>query len=108
MFLTTVSAPVVLLTWINVPNGGSEALLMTRSSPSRGSYASSSARVGSPAFVVTSLTVVGGLVLRSKVSTRLGASVTKSQGNAATTPLGPAQSLAPAAGTHAVNPANGP
>src|SRR5438876_1589477 len=107
IFFTTVRAPVVLLTWIKVPNGGSEALLITRSSPSLGSYASSSARVFSPVFVKTSLTVVGGLVLRSKVSTRLGASVTKSQGYAATTPLGPAQSFAPAAGEHGTNPANG-
>src|SRR6267378_6486515 len=107
MFFRTVRTPVVLLTWIKVPNGGSEALLITSSSPSLGSYASSSARVLSPAFVKTSLTVVGGLVLRSKVSTRLGASVTKSQGNAATTPLGPAQSFAPAGGEHGVNPANG-
>src|SRR5947209_19986740 len=98
MVVTILRAPVALLTLISVPNGGSEALLITRSSPSRGSYASSSARVFSPAFVKTSLTVVGGLVLRSKESTRLGASVTKSQGNAPTTPLGPAQSLAPAGG----------
>src|SRR5437016_12741130 len=108
MFVTTVRAPFALLTLIKVPNGGSEALLITRSNPSFGSYASSSARVFSPAFVKTSLTVVGGLVRRSKVSTRLGASVTKSQGNAATTPLGPAQSLAPAGGEHGTNPANGP
>src|SRR6266851_9375248 len=107
MFFTTVRTPVALLTLIKVPNGGSDALLITRSSPSLGSYASSSARVFSPAFVKTSLTVLGGLVLRSKVSTRLGASVTKSQGNAATTPLGPAQSLAPAGGTHAADPGNG-
>src|SRR5437879_1951652 len=108
MFFTTARAPVALLTWIKVPNGGSDALLITRSNPSFGSYASSSARVFSPAFVKTSLTVVGGLVRRSKVSTRLGASVTKSQGNAATTPLGPAQSLAPAAGEQGTNPANAP
>src|SRR5437870_106729 len=107
MVFTTVRAAVALLTWINVPNGGSEALLITRSSPSLGSYASSSARVFSPTFVKTSLTVVGGLVRRSNESTRLGASVTKSQGNAPTTPLGPAQSLAPAAGEHGTNPANG-
>src|SRR3981081_4466630 len=62
-------------------NGGVGALLIARISPSFGSYASSSVRVGSPAQVVTSLTVVGGLVLRSKVSTRLGAAVTKSHGN---------------------------
>src|SRR5882672_10011462 len=103
-----VRTPVALLTEIKVPNGGVEALLITRSSPSCGSYASSSARVGSPVFVMTSLTVVGGLVLRSKASTRLLASVTKSQGNAPTTPLGPAQSLAPALGSaHGTNPANG-
>src|SRR6267142_2525659 len=64
--------------------------------------------LSAPVVVKTSLTVVGGLVRRSKVSTRLGASVTKSQGNAATTPLGPAQSLAPAAGEHGTNPANAP
>src|SRR2546426_12692215 len=97
MFFTTVRAPVVLLTWTKVPNGGSEALLITRSNPSLGSYASSSARVFSPVFVKTSLTVVGGLVLRSNVITRLWASVTKSQWYAAATPLGPAQSFAPAA-----------
>src|SRR5205085_11007116 len=94
------------LTLTRVPKGGVAALLIARISPSPGSYASSSARVGSPAFVVTSLTVRGGLSLRSKLSTRLGASVTKSHGNAATTPLGPAQSLAPAGGEQGVNPAN--
>src|SRR5262249_37702371 len=49
-------------------------------------------------------------VTKLKQSKRLGASVTKSQGkgaSAVTTPLGPAQSLAPAAGTHGVKPANG-
>src|SRR2546425_13279416 len=97
MVVTILRAPVALLTLISVPNGGSDALLIARISPSRGSYASSSARVFSPVFVKTSLTVVGGLVLRSNVSTRLGASVTKSQGYAATTPLGPAQSFARAA-----------
>src|SRR5712692_2338024 len=106
MFFTTVRTPVALLTLIKVPNGGSDALLITRSSPSLGSYASSSARVFSPTFVKTSLTVKP--VLRSRLSTRLGASVTKSQGNAPTTPLGPAQSLAPAGGEHGTNPANGP
>src|SRR4051812_15299695 len=101
----TVRAPVALSTLIKVPNGGLEALLITRSSPGPEAYASSSARVGSPACVVASLTVWP--VLRSIVITRLGASVTKSQGNAATTPLGPAQSFAPAGGAHGVNPANG-
>src|SRR5436309_6050043 len=107
MFVTTVRAPFALLTLITVPNGGSEALLITRSSPSFGSYASSSARVFSPALVKTSLTVVGGLVLRSTVSTRLGASGTNRKGNAPTTPLGPAQSLGPPAARHGPNPANG-
>src|SRR6516164_9889696 len=108
MFVPQVSTPVIWLTVIRVPNGGLAALLIARISPSFGSQASSSARVGSPAFVVHSLTVVGGLVLRSKLSTRLGASVTNSHGKAATTPLGPAQSFAPAGCiAHGVNPANG-
>src|SRR5438876_4191081 len=105
-FFTTVRAPVVLLTWTKVPNGGSEALLITRSSPSLGSYASSSARVLSPVFVKTSLTVVGGLVLRSKVSTGLGASVTERQGYAGTTPLGLAKSVASAAVVDGSEPAD--
>src|SRR5438034_9230444 len=46
-------------------------------------------------------------VLRSIVTTRLPASVTKSQGKVAMTPLGPAQSFAPAGGEHGRNPRNG-
>src|SRR4030095_12634582 len=95
----TVRAPVFLLTLMSVANGGCPGnwtLLMTRSSPSSGAYASSFARVGSPALATTSATVSP--VLRSIVTTRLPASVTKSQGNAATTPLGPAQSFAPGEG----------
>src|SRR5207248_10266945 len=104
MRLPTVSLPVFLLTLINVPKGGSSALLMTSSVPCCGSYASSSARLGSPGLVVTSPTLVGGLVLRSNDTTRLPPSVTNSQGKAATTPFGPAQSFAPAGGEHGVKP----
>ena len=104
-------AQVDLLTLINVEYGGEAALFVARISPSAGSYASSSVRVGSVGFVRISLTVFGGLKVVSKHSKRLGASVTNSHGwgdGAVVTPLGPAQSLAPAGGTQGVNPANGP
>src|SRR5262249_5145197 len=96
---------------IRVPYGGGGALLIARMSPSAGSYASSSARVGSVSLVRTSLTVFGGVKLGSKNNKRRGAAVIKSPskgGGAVVTPLGPAQSFAPAGGTHGVNPANGP
>src|SRR6516164_4784350 len=103
MFFTTARAPVVS-TLIKVPKGGVEALLIARISPSLGSKASSSARVGSPAKVVTSPTVRGGFFVRSKLRTRAGASVTKRNGKAATTPLGPAVAVEKAGGEI---PANG-
>src|SRR5215472_864443 len=66
-----VSLQVALSTLIRVPYGGEAALLIARMSPSAGSYASSSARVGSVSLVWTSLTVLGGVKLLSKHSTRL-------------------------------------
>src|SRR5215469_11259585 len=107
----TVSAPVVLSTLIKVPNGTVSALFIARMIPSFGSYASSSARLGSPVFVWTSPTVLP--FLRSIVTTRLLPSVTKSHGNAATTPLGPTQlppGLPPGLAAQSAadtNPANG-
>src|SRR5215467_9395216 len=92
---------------MNVPNGGVAALLIARISESFGSTASSSARVGSVGSVLTLLTRVK--VALSKETTRLGASVTKRQCSEVATPLGPAQSLAPAGWmAHGVNPANPP
>src|SRR6266568_2643611 len=93
MAVWTVRPPVFFSTLMKVPDGGVAALLITSRRP--WSSASSSAGL-SPTLVVTALTVLGGLDLRSKVSTRLGASVTNNHGKAATTPLGPEQSLAPA------------
>src|SRR5215813_9137606 len=109
MVFRRVRPQVDLLTFMKVPDGGEAALLIARMSPSCGSYTSSSARVGSPGRVDTSLTVWP--VMKLMHSRRLGASVTNSQGKGASavvTPLGPAQSLAPGeGGTHALNPANG-
>src|SRR5215468_336412 len=108
MVFRRVRPQVNLLTFMKVPDGGEAALLIARMSPSCGSYTSSSARVGSPGRVDTSLIVWP--VMKLMHSRRLGASVTNSQGNGASavvTPLGPEQSLAPAGGTHALNPANG-
>src|SRR5262249_60683293 len=108
MVFRTVRPQVDLSTCMKVPDGGDAALLIARMSPSCGSYTSSSARVGSPGRVDTSLIVWP--VMKLMHSRRLGASVTNSQGNGASavvTPLGPEQSLAPAGGTHALNPANG-
>src|SRR5262249_11110378 len=95
IFVWTVSAPVVLLTLIKVPNGIGSALFIARMIPSFGSYASSSARLGSPVFVWTSPTVLP--FLTSIVTTRLLPSVTKSHGKWATTPLGQTQLPPPAA-----------
>src|SRR5712691_6382267 len=97
---------VVLSNVMNVPNGGLEALLIAKISESLGSTANSSARVGSVGSVWTLLTSVK--VALSKETTRLGASVTKRQLAEVATPLGPAQSFAPAGGEHGVNPANPP
>src|SRR5215471_15881253 len=109
MVFRTVRPQVDLSTCMKVPDGGEAALLIARMSPSCGSYTSSSARVGSPGRVDTSLIVWP--VMKLMHSRRLGASVTNSQGKGASavvTPLGPAQSLAPGeGGTHALNPANG-
>src|SRR5262249_33239119 len=93
MRVPTVSCPVCLFTLMRVAKGGESALFTTRSTPSLGSYASSSARRLSAPPVETSLTWVGGFVLRSKETTRLLASVTKSQRPEATTPFGPDLSL---------------
>src|SRR5262249_61427030 len=90
-----------------VPNGGSAALLIARISESLGSTANSCGRGGSFGSVLTLLTSVRVALL--KETTRLGASVTKRQFAEVATPLGPAQSLAPAGWTaHAVNPRNPP
>jgi hypothetical protein len=91
-----VSVQVVGSKVTNVPNGGSAALLIARISESLGSTAYSSARVGSFGSVLTLLTSVR--VALVKETTRLGASVTKRQFAEIATPLGPAQSLAPAGG----------
>src|SRR5260370_17792600 len=95
---TTARAPVALLTLINVAKGGVSALLTANSSPSLGSYAIASARRPGAPPVDTSPTVLP--LRRSIVTTRLLASLTKSHGNAATTPLGPEVALVP------VNPLN--
>src|SRR5262249_22127091 len=108
MVFRRVRLQVDLLTLMKVPDGGEAALLIARMSPSCGSYTSSSARVGSPGRVDTSLTVWP--VMKLMHSRRLGASVTNSQGKGASavvTPLGPAQSLAPAGGTHRGKPPDG-
>src|SRR5439155_15107052 len=98
---------VVASNLMSVPNGdGLEALLIARISASLGSTANSSARVGSVGSVWTLLTSLK--VVISNETTRLGASVTNRQCPAVATPLGPAQSFAPAGGEHDVNPANPP
>src|SRR5215467_13338940 len=97
---------VVASNLMSVPNGGVDALLIARISESLGSTANSSARVGSVGSVWTLLTSVK--VALSKDTTRLGASVTNRQCAEVATPLGPAQSLAPAGGEHGVNPRNPP
>src|SRR5262245_59306838 len=105
MVFRTVRPQVDLSTCMKVPDGGDAALLIARMSPSCGSYTSSSARVGSPGRVDTSLTVWP--VMKLMHSRRLGASVTNSQGKGASavvTPLGPAQSLAPAGGNTRCEP----
>src|SRR4029450_1148148 len=101
--------PVVLSTLMKVPNGTASLGLITRSSPSSGAYASSSARLGSLAAVTTSPPGAIWPVRRSILTTRLPPSVTKSQGNAATTPLGPLQLAPPAAiqGGVGTTPADG-
>src|SRR5215470_1758206 len=91
---------------MSVPNGGVDALLIARISASLGSTANSSARVGSVGSVRTLLTSVN--VALSNDTTRLGASVTNRQLAEVATPLGPAQSFAPAGGEHGVNPAKPP
>src|SRR5262245_10415138 len=101
MRVPTVSCPVCLFTLMRVAKGGESALFTTRSTPSLGSYANSSARRLSAPLVETSLTCVGGFVLRSKDRTRLGASETKSQRPETATPLGPDRSLS------ATNPPGG-
>src|SRR6202171_1189385 len=88
-----VRAPLTWLTLTNVAKGGVSALLTTSSSPALGSYASSSARRPGAPPVDTSPTVLP--LLRLIETTRLLASVTKSHGNAATTPLGPEVPLLP-------------
>src|SRR5215469_2222729 len=102
-----VSTHVFLSNFTKVPNGGSAALFIARISESAGSTANSSARVISVGSVLTLLIVAP--VTKLKETTRLGASVTNRHCPEVTTPLGPAQSLAPwpSTGTHAVNPANG-
>src|ERR1700722_7115046 len=94
-----VRARVVSLTLSNGTKGGVSALLAPRISPSGGAYASSSARRPGAPPVDTSPTVLP--LRRSIVTTRLLASVTKSHGNAAVTPLGPEVALFP------VKPLNG-
>src|SRR5262249_4828125 len=92
---------------MSVPNGGLEALLIARIRESSGSTAGSSERVGSLWPGWPSLTSVNVALL--KETTRLGASVTNRQLVEVATPLGPAQSLAPAGWTaHGVVPANPP
>src|SRR5450631_4226192 len=88
-----VRAPVAWFTLIKVPKGGVSALLTANSSPSLGSYESSSARRPVAPPVDTSPTV---WPLRASIATtRLLASPAKIHGKAATTPLGPEVALLP-------------